>query len=170
MIPSPFKILVLCTGNSARSVIAEYLLRAVGHGRFEVHSAGAKPTGRVNPLAVWVLNEHFGIDAGDARSKSWDEFKDVKFDCVITVCDHAREACPVWPGRPVIAHWDSPDPAGVEGEEAVKRQFFLKVANQIARRADLMGALADENLDAAHLRRIGERFNFSDDAPAASEG
>jgi arsenate reductase len=164
----PFKVLILCTGNSARSVMAEYLLRAQGQGRFDVHSAGARPTGRVNPLAVWVLKEQFGIDASDARSKSWDEFKAVKFDCVITVCDHAREACPVWPGRPAIAHWDSPDPAVVEGDEKLKKQFFVRVAGQIARRVDLICALSDENLDSAHIQRIGERYNFANDGQLTS--
>src|SRR3954470_17883584 len=102
---APGKILVLCTGNSARSILAEYLLRHHGAGRFEVYSAGSKPTGRVNPFAVRVLRENYGIDATGSRSKSWDEFKGVKFDYVITVCDNARESCPVWPGQPIVAHW-----------------------------------------------------------------
>ena len=109
---TPLKVLVLCTGNSARSVLGEYLLRAKGKGRFEVFSAGSRPTGKVNPVAIRTLREKYGIDASDARSKSWDEFKNVKFDFVITVCDNAKEACPIWPGQPVIAHWSSPDPAG----------------------------------------------------------
>ena len=114
------KVLFLCTGNSARSVIAEYLLRAKGRGRFEAFSAGAVPTGRVNPLALWVLKTHYLIDASAARSKSWDEFRAVKFDFVITVCDNARESCPIWPGQPVIAHWGSPDPAVVRGHGGAK--------------------------------------------------
>src|ERR1051325_5711215 len=122
---SPLKILILCTGNSARSVLGEYLLRAKGRGRFEVASAGSRPAGKVNPLAVRVLREKYGIDASDARSKSWDEFKNVKFDFVITVCDNAKEACPVWPGQPMIAHWSSPDPAGVEGTEEEKYRAFV---------------------------------------------
>ena len=158
----PFKVLILCTGNSARSVIGEYLLRVKGKGRFEVFSAGAKPTGKVNPLAIRVLRERYGLDASDARSKSWDEFKAVKFDFVITVCDHAREVCPVWPGQPMIAHWGSPDPAGFEGTEDEKYQFFVQVASQIARRVDLFCAFPDEKLlDAAAVRQVGDEFKLA---------
>ncbi|HWL16488.1 MAG TPA: arsenate reductase ArsC [Opitutus sp.] len=160
-----FKILILCTGNSARSILGEYLLRAKGRGRFEVHSAGSKPAGRVNPLAVRTLREKYGIDASDARSKSWDEFKGVAFDFVITVCDHARESCPVWPGQPVIAHWSSPDPAGVEGSDEEKFRAFVNVASQIAARAELFCAFSDEKLrDAAAVRSVGEQFRFDGEA------
>jgi arsenate reductase len=155
---SPPKVLVLCTGNSARSVIAEYLLRQKGHGRFEVFSAGSHPTGRVNPLAVWVLKKHYLIDAADARSKSWDEFRAVNFDFVITVCDNARESCPIWPGQPVIAHWGSPDPAAVEGSEEDKQRAFVNVASQISRRIDLFCALPPEKLTALQLNQIGQQF------------
>jgi arsenate reductase len=130
----PYKVLILCTGNSARSVLGEYLLRAKGKGRFEVHSAGSHPTGRVNPLAVRTLREKYGIDAGGARSKSWDGFKAVKFDFVITVCDNAKEACPIWPGAPVLAHWGSPDPAGAEGSAEEKFRVFVNVALSSRRR------------------------------------
>ena len=106
MSAQPYRVLILCTGNSARSIIGEYLLNLRGRGRFQASSAGARPTGAVNPLALWVLKERYGIDASGARSKSWDEFKDVRFDFVITVCDNARESCPVWPGQPVLAEWD----------------------------------------------------------------
>ena len=163
----PFKILILCTGNSARSVIGEYLLRAKGRGRFEVFSAGSKPTGRVNPLAVRVLREHYGIDAGDARSKSWEEFKDVKFDFVITVCDNAKEACPYWPGQPVIAHWGSPDPAAAGGTEEEKYRVFVNVASQIARRVDLFCAFPDDKLTPIAVRGIGEQCRLEDEAEMA---
>jgi arsenate reductase len=157
----PYKVLILCTGNSARSVLGEYLLRAKGAGRFEVFSAGSHPTGRVNPFAVRVLRERYNLDAGAARSKSWDEFKGVKFDFVITVCDHAKEACPVWPGQPMIAHWGSPDPAGVEGSDEDKLLAFVNVASQIARRVDLFCAFPDDKLlDAVAVRRIGEEFKL----------
>jgi arsenate reductase len=159
--PTPYKVLILCTGNSARSVLGEYLLRAKGRGRFEVFSAGSHPTGRVNPLAVRVLREKYNLDASDARSKSWDEFKAVKFDCVITVCDNAKEACPVWPGQPVIAHWGSPDPAAATGTEEEKYWVFVNVASQIARRADLFCAFPDAKLfDTAAVRNVGEQFKL----------
>ncbi|HTQ30135.1 MAG TPA: arsenate reductase ArsC [Opitutaceae bacterium] len=161
----PFKVLILCTGNSARSILGEYLLRAKGRGRFEVFSAGAKPTGRVNPLALRVLREKYGLEAGDARSKSWDEFRNVKFDFVITVCDHARETCPVWPGQPVIAHWGSPDPAAVGGTEDEKYRSFIQVASQIARRVELFCAFPGEKLlDAVAVRRVGEEFKLEGEA------
>lgn len=155
------KVLILCTGNSARSVIGEYVLRAKGKGRFEVYSAGSKPTGRVNPFALWVLDKQFGIDARDARSKSWDEFKDVKFDFVITVCDNAKEACPYWPGQPVIAHWGSPDPAAVEGTDEQKQQAFKQVASQIARRVELLCALPDDKLLPLTVQEIGQQFKLT---------
>jgi arsenate reductase (thioredoxin) len=155
----PFKVLILCTGNSARSILGEYLLRALGRGRFEVCSAGSHPTGRVNPLAVRVLKERYGLDATAARSKSWDEFKGVHFDFVITVCDRARESCPLWPGQPVIGHWGSPDPAAVEGTEEVKYRAFVTVASEIARRVELFCAFSDEQLAAfrtADLNALAE--------------
>lgn len=160
---SPKKILILCTGNSARSIIGEYLLREKGKGRFEVHSAGSKPNGRVNPLAQWVLREKYGIDAGSARSKSWDEFKDVRFDLIITVCDNARESCPIWPGRPIVAHWGSSDPAAAEGTEEKKKLLFVQVASQISRRIDLFCALPEDKLEPLQVQRIGEQFKLDDE-------
>lgn len=109
------RVLFLCTGNSARSIFAEYLLRRIGQGRFEVYSAGSEPAGIVNPLAIQVLADSYKLDATDARSKFWKEYEELKFDFVITVCDNARESCPVWPGQPIIAHWGVPDPALATG-------------------------------------------------------
>ncbi|HKB88995.1 MAG TPA: arsenate reductase ArsC [Opitutaceae bacterium] len=161
----PYKVLILCTGNSARSVLGEYLLRAKGRGRFEVFSAGSHPTGKVNPLAVRVLKDRYGIDAGDARSKSWDEFKSTQFDLVVTVCDNAREACPIWPGQPVVAHWGSPDPAAFEGTAEEKYQFFVTVASQIARRVDLFCAFPDEKLfDTPAVKNVGDQFKLEGEA------
>jgi arsenate reductase len=162
--PTSNKVLVLCTGNSARSIIAEYLLRAKGKGRFLTYSAGAKPTGKVNPLALWVLREHYRIEAGDARSKSWDEFKDTKFDLVITVCDNAKESCPIWPGQPIVAHWSSPDPAACEGDEEQKKRLFVQVALQIARRVDLLCALPDGKLFASQVQSIGNEAKIVGEA------
>lgn len=162
-----YKVLVLCTGNSARSVIGEYLLRHFGQGRFETHSAGSKPTGRVNPLAVWVLKEHYGIDASASRSKSWNEFKDAKFDVVITVCDHAKESCPIFPGAPITAHFSSPDPADARGTEAEQKQLFVTVARQIQQRMQALCALPDVDFDRAHIQAIGEQFKVNGESGMA---
>ena len=157
----PYKFLFLCTGNSARSIIGEYLLRQQGGPRFQVFSAGAFPTGKVNPLAVQVLLDVYNVDASEARSKSWEEFKDVEFDFVVTVCDNAREMCPIWPGQPLVAHWSSPDPAAVAGSEAEKYQAFKEVAFQINRRLQLFTAVPLEKLDqrklAAAIQEIGSK-------------
>lgn len=155
----PYKFLFLCTGNSARSIIGEFLLRRLGGSRFQVFSAGSFPTGRVNPLAVQVLQDVYDVDASQARSKSWEEFKDVEFDFVVTVCDNARESCPVWPGQPVVAHWGSPDPAAVEGSDSEKYRAFKEVAAEINRRLKLFTSLPLAQLDrakvAAALNEIG---------------
>jgi arsenate reductase len=164
---SPCKVLILCTGNSARSIIGEHLLRSKGKGRFETYSAGSKPTGTVNPLALWVLREHYFIDASDARSKSWDEFKDVKFDFVITVCDNAKESCPVFLGHPTTAHFGSPDPADCNGTEVEKKGLFVQVASQISRRLDLFVSLPDGQLEPLRIREIGEKF-LIEEKPSAS--
>ena len=155
----PYKFLFLCTGNSARSIFGEYLLRHLGGSRFQVFSAGSFPTGIVNPFAIQVLNDVYNIDASDARSKSWEEFKDVEFDFVVTVCDHARESCPVWPGQPIVGHWGSPDPAAVEGSDSEKYRAFREVAFEINRRLQLFTSLPLDKLDrvklAAAIREIG---------------
>ena len=157
----PYKFLFLCTGNSARSIFGEYLLRRLGGSRFEVYSAGAFPTGQVNRFAIQVLKDVYNIDASQARSKSWEEFKDVKFDFVVTVCDNARETCPIWPGQPIVAHWSSPDPAAVEGSDAEKYGAFKDVASQINRRIQLFTSMPIDNLDrlelAAAIQEIGSK-------------
>ena len=130
------KILFLCTGNSARSILGEYLLRRSGGERFEVYSAGAFPTGKVNPFAVRVLKDVYGIDATAARSKSVEEYSGVEFDFVITVCDNARESCPVWPGRPTVLHWSLPDPALATGPDAEVYDTFTNVARDLERRIE----------------------------------
>jgi arsenate reductase len=161
--PSPakkFKVLFLCTGNSARSILAEYFLRRLDPVHFEAYSAGANPKGRVNPDVLELLKGGYHIDASGARSKSWDEFRDVKFDFVVTVCDNARESCPVWPGQPIVAHWGSEDPDGVDGTEEQRRQAVKKVAVEIYRRLGLFTALPIASLDRLRLeqmtRAIGE--------------
>jgi len=148
-----FKILFLCTGNSARSILAEFFLRRLDPRHFEVFSAGAKPKGRVNPYVLELLKDGYHIDASGARSKSWEEFRDVKFDFVITVCDKARESCPVWPGQPIVAHWGSDDPDTAEGEEE-QRKAIKKVGVEIYRRLGLFTALPIESLDRLRLEEM----------------
>jgi arsenate reductase len=133
----PLKVLILCTGNSARSILAEYLLRRIGGQRFESFSAGSAPKGEVHPLAIQILRDVCQIDASDARSKSMDEYRNVDFDFVITVCDNARESCPIWPGRPVVLHWGMDDPAAVEGTDEEKLQAFQEAARLLERRLEL---------------------------------
>jgi arsenate reductase (thioredoxin) len=157
----PYKFLFLCTGNSARSILGEYLLRRCGGSRFQVCSAGSFPTGKVNPLAIQVLKEVYNIDASEARSKSWEEFKDVKFDFVVTVCDNARETCPLWPGQPIVAHWSSPDPAAVEGTDAEKYRAFKEVAFQINRRLQLFTELPLDKLDRLKLAAAAQAIGLS---------
>ena len=150
----PYRVLFLCTGNSARSVFAEYFLKRLGGKRFEGYSAGANPSGTVNPLTVEVLRDRFHIDASDARSKSWDEFQDIPFDFVITVCDNARETCPVWPGQPIVAHWGVDDPAAFVGTSEGKKRFFYNVALTLYRRLQLFSALPLEQLDRLKMERL----------------
>jgi arsenate reductase (thioredoxin) len=150
----PYKLLFLCTGNSARSILGEYLLRRIAGSRFQVYSAGSFPTGKVNPYALRILKDIYHIDASGARSKSWEEFEDTEFDFVITVCDNARESCPVWPGQPIIAHWGSPDPALAEGTHEKIYQTFKKVAFQIQRRIELFTSLPLGKLDRLKLEAL----------------
>ena len=167
-----FKILFLCTGNSARSILAEYLLKQIAPVRFETYSAGARPKLAPHPLALEILRDDFKIDTSDAYSKSWEDFKDAQFDFVITLCDNAKETCPVWPGQPIVAHWSSPDPAAIEGSEAEKRRAFWQVAQQIRRRLELLASLPFEKLDALRLeaatKEIGmrEKIQIDNQAPA----
>ncbi len=141
------KILFLCTGNSARSVFGEYLMNRICKNRFEAYSAGSQPAGTVNPFALRILRHMYNIDPSQARSKSWDEFKDLSFDFVITVCDSARESCPIFPGQPIVAHWGIPDPALATGNDEEKLRRFRDAALQIQRRIDLFCALPIEKLE-----------------------
>ncbi|MFZ0708564.1 MAG: arsenate reductase ArsC [Terrimicrobiaceae bacterium] len=146
-----FKLLFLCTSNSARSIITEYLVKTFAGDRFDAVSAGASPKSHPNPLALKVLSSHYNIDVSDARSKSWDEFRDVNFDFVITLCDIAP--CPVWPGQPIIAHWETPSPSDVEGTEKQKEDAVWKVTQQIKRRLELFWSLPFDKLDALRLEK-----------------
>lgn len=140
------KVLFLCTGNSARSILGEYLLRHRGGDRFETRSAGARPTGRVHPLALRVLAEDYGIDASGAKSESWEVYRDAGLDVVLTVCDHARDTCPVFPGPGIRAHWGSEDPAAFEGPEEEALEVFRRVARQIDHRVMRLAALDVEGM------------------------
>ena len=149
-----YNVLVLCTGNSARSILGEVLFNALGKGKFKAWSAGSKPAGRVNPGALeWLRANGHGTEG--LRSKSWDEFAAPgapEFDFVFTVCDNAAgEVCPVWYGAPVTAHWGIPDPAHIEGDEA-RRAAFNKAADQLARRIHLFMCLPIDKLDRLTLK------------------
>ena len=143
-------ILVLCTGNSARSVMAEALFNVLGEGRFRAYSAGSNPSGRVQPMAA-ELAEALGYDISRLRSKSWDEFTGPgapELDLVVTVCDNAAgEACPVWYGTPMVAHWGVDDPAAVEGDEDTRRRAYLKAFTALRRRVESFVALPVDKLD-----------------------
>jgi arsenate reductase len=132
-------VLFLCTGNSARSILAEAYLSSAGRGRFRAYSAGSHPNGEVNPLALELLEEK-GIATQGLRSKSWDEFAAPgapKLDFVFTVCDNAAgEVCPLWPGQPIKEHWGIPDPAAVQGSDEQKRKAFLGAFTQLSSRID----------------------------------
>ncbi len=152
-----YKVLFLCTGNSARSIIAEYLLLKTDRRRFEPFSAGANPRGGVHPLTLRLLREVYRIDAdtlSKARSKSWEEYRDVQFDFVITVCDSARESCPYWPGQPIVAHWGIPDPAVFEGPEEEHYAVFKEAGRVLARRIELFTNLPIEKLDRLRLEEL----------------
>ncbi|MDD4910721.1 MAG: arsenate reductase ArsC [Sideroxydans sp.] len=149
-----YNVLILCTGNSARSVLGEVLFNVLGKGQFKAYSAGSKPAGKVNPGAIEWLEAH-GHSTEGLRSKSWDEFSAPgapEFDFVFTVCDNAAgEVCPVWYGAPMTAHWGIPDPAHIEGDEA-RRAAFNKAAEQLARRIGLFMALPIDKLDKLALK------------------
>jgi len=152
----PFNVLFLCTGNSARSILAEAYLNTAGAGRFRAHSAGSHPTGKVNPLALDLLTRK-QIQTEGLRSKSWDEFARSgapALDFIFTVCDNAAgETCPLWPGQPITAHWGVPDPAAVIGSEDEKRRAFLNAFIALSSRIDLFLNLPIDKLEARALKQ-----------------
>jgi arsenate reductase len=158
----PFNVLFLCTGNSARSVLAEGILRKDGAGRFNVFSAGSHPKGKINPFALKVL-EAYGYPADGYRSKSWNEFAAPGasvMDFVFTVCDSAAgETCPVWLGQPMTAHWGIEDPAAVEGSDIEKERAFVTAFKYLKNRISVFISLPIRSLDkmalGANLREIG---------------
>jgi len=165
----PCNVLFLCTGNSARSIMAEALLGKLGAPRFRAWSAGSQPVGRVNPCAERELRV-MGVDPAGFRSKSWDEFAAPGapgLDIVITVCDNAAgEVCPVWPGQPITAHWGFPDPAAVEGDDATKQLAFSQIAQQLRTRIQLLLSLPMDKLDRRALQERVRAMGGRADADA----
>lgn len=158
-----YNVLFLCTGNSARSILAEAILNHRSHGRFKAYSAGSHPNGTVNPRALQLL-ERTGISTEGLRSKAWDEFAQPgapALDFVFTVCDNAAgEVCPIWPGQPMTAHWGQPDPAAVEGTELEKTNAFREALRMLERRIILFTSLPLASLDrlalGTRIRDIGK--------------
>jgi arsenate reductase (thioredoxin) len=149
-------VLFLCTGNSARSVLAEVYLNAAGKGRFRAYSAGSQPAGSINPYALELLSKN-RLDAAGLRSKSWDEFATPEapvMDFVFSVCDQAAgEVCPMWPGQPMTAHWGVNDPAKVEGTDEQRRKAFMRAFTELATRINLFLSLPLAKLDRMALKR-----------------
>ncbi|MEC5292890.1 arsenate reductase ArsC [Aurantimonas sp. C2-6-R+9] len=160
---APFNVLFLCTGNSARSIIAESILRADGSGRFSAFSAGSYPKPDINPLTLELLRD-VGYPNEGLRSKSWDEFARPgapKMDFVFTVCDQAAgESCPAWPGQPITGHWGIEDPAAVEGSPMERRAAFVRAMTYLKNRIQVFTALPFESLErtglTARVREIGQ--------------
>ena len=151
-----YNVMFLCTGNSARSIMAESILRQVGAARFRAYSAGSQPAGRVNPFAIELL-ERNRMPTDGLRSKNWDEFAQSgapELDFVFTVCDNAAgEICPVWPGQPMTAHWGIPDPAAVEGSDDARRKAFAEASRTLLNRIRVFASLPLDKLDRLSLQR-----------------
>jgi arsenate reductase len=152
----PYNVLFICTGNSARSLIAEALLNSVGAGHFRAYSAGSHPSGKVHEFTIREL-QHLKVPTEGLRSKGWDEFMQPgapEMDFVFTVCDKAAgEVCPAWPGQPITAHWGMPDPAVVQGSEEVRMRAFRDVALMMKRRIDIMRVMPMERLDRLAIQK-----------------
>ena len=160
MTDKTYHVLFLCTGNSARSIMAEAILNVLGHGRFKAYSAGSHPSGQVQPMAR-ELAEAIGYDASQVRSKNWDEFAvdgAPEMDIVITVCDKAAgEACPVWLGHPALAHWGVPDPVTATGDEEDRRRAYRAAFATLRRRIELLLSLPLHSLDRLAVQtKLGE--------------
>jgi arsenate reductase len=169
MTREPFDVLFLCTGNSARSILAECILNRLGEGRFRAVSAGSMPAGTVNPNALALLRR-LGYPTEGLRSKSWNEFAGPgapEFDFIITVCDNAAgETCPVWPGKPLRTHWGVPDPAAVTGPPAEVALAFADAYRMLKNRIELLLHLPVEKLDSLSLKRRLDEIGTSGGLPA----
>lgn len=165
-------VLFLCTGNSARSILAESILNRAGQGRFRGYSAGSHPTGEVHPFAIELLRK-LNYPTDGLRSKSWDEFAAAnapELDFVITVCDNAAgEVCPIWPGQPMTAHWGLPDPAAAQGSESERRFAFADCYRMLSNRIDIFVNLPIAALDRLTLQRRLDKIGQRDDAPAKED-
>lgn len=163
----PWNVLFLCTGNSARSILAESLANRLGEGRIRAWSAGSHPKGEVHPLTLETLRK-YGYDTSGLRSKSWDEFTRPEaphFAVIVTVCDQAAgEACPTWPGQPVQAHWSIEDPAAAGGDRAERLRVFERVCRELERRIQALARLPIASLDRAALRSRIDRLGDGDTA------
>jgi arsenate reductase (thioredoxin) len=145
------RVLFISTGNAVRSIFAEYLLNSkIGMGHFKAFSAGSQPAGLVQPYVIEILRDHYKINASSARSKSWDEFRNTQMDMIITVCDRARESCPLFPGQPEIANWNIPNPYDDSRNNVDLFTKFKEVAQQIQTRIQLLCSFPPEQL--IHLR------------------
>ncbi|MHB1220274.1 MAG: arsenate reductase ArsC [Alphaproteobacteria bacterium] len=169
MIERPYNVLFLCTGNSARSIIAEALVNHWGKGRFKGYSAGSFPKSEPNPYAIELI-EKLGLPIAGLRSKSWDEFAKPgapRMDFVFTVCDQAAaEQCPMWPGQPMTAHWGLADPAAVEGTELQKREAFRRAFRELDNRIKIFVSLRIDALDRMALKKEVDRIGTAMPAPA----
>ncbi len=168
MRPTPYNILFLCTGNSARSILAEAIMNRAGAGRFKAWSAGSHPKGEVHPQALKLL-QSLNYPLEGLRSKSWDEF-DAQgaphLDFIVTVCDNAAgEVCPIWPGKPVRAHWGIADPAAVEGSASEVSLAFAEAYRQMSNRIGLFLALPIAKLDSLSIKRRMDEIGQTHDAP-----
>jgi arsenate reductase len=168
----PFNVLFLCTGNSARSIIAEAILNKLGQGRFRAYSAGSRPKGQVNPHALQLL-QSLGYDTSGLRSKSWGEFARPgapMLDFVFTVCDNAAgETCPFWPGQPMTAHWGVPDPAEAQGSAAEIALAFKDAYRMLNQRIGVFTALPIRSLDSLSLHQRLEKIGRMDGAAAKAK-
>ena len=172
MTDRPFNVLFLCTGNSARSVMAEAILNKLGAGKFRAYSAGSQPKGRLHPETIRLL-QGLGYDVAGFRSKSWGEFADPGapgLDFVFTVCDHAAsETCPVWPGQPMTAHWGVPDPAAAKGSPAEVALAFKDAYRMLHQRIGVFAALPIRSLDQLSLQQRLKDIGRMDDAAAKAK-